>query len=292
MIALRRTARFPAVLLTGVLATCAQDNATQPLVPMARDADPAFEVAVIKPADPNDRNQGFRLNGRRISIESNTMTSLICFAYSIRKTQIVNAPQWFDEQPWDIEGVPDTEGAPNWNQYRRMLQKLLSTRFGLVMQHDKRELSVYAITVAKGGPKLEKSKSDPDALSDQSGHGAGPAQYMKFTNDSMTDFAQFMQLMVDRPVVDQTSLPGRYDFTLLWTPDVMRDAPTDTAPGLFTAVQEQLGLKLAATRAPTDVFVIDAATRPTQNQARPGHCMHAMRPLNADGTSLRPPQPR
>jgi uncharacterized protein (TIGR03435 family) len=74
-----------------------------------------------------------------------------------------------------------------------------------------------------------------------------------------------MQLMVDRPVVDQTSFSGRYDFTLLWTPDAMRDTPTDTAPVLFTAVQEQLGLKLVATRAPTDVFVIDAATRPTAN---------------------------
>jgi uncharacterized protein (TIGR03435 family) len=133
------------------------------------------------------------------------------------------------------------------------------------MHHDQRELSVYAITVAKGGPKLEKSKSDPDALSDSSGHGMGSAQLMKFTNLSMTDFAQTMQLMVDRPVIDQTNLPGRYDFSLLWTPDVMRATPTDTAPGLFTAVQEQLGLKLEATRASTDVIVIDAATRPTQN---------------------------
>jgi uncharacterized protein (TIGR03435 family) len=260
-----RTVLFLAVLLAGAFTVCAQDKATQPLAPMARDADPAFEVAVIKPADPNDRNQGFRLNGRRIFIEDNTMTSIISFAYSIQKTQIVNGPGWFDEQPWDIEGVPDTEGAPNWHQYRLMLQKLLSTRFGLVIHHDKRELSVYAINIAKGGPKLEKSKSDPDTLSDQSGHGVGPAQYMKFTNDSMTDFAQFMQLMADRPVVDQTNLAGRYDFALLWTPDVMRDTPTDTAPGLFTAVQEQLGLKLAATRAAIDVFVIDAVTRPTQN---------------------------
>jgi len=126
---------------------------------MARDADPAFEVAVIKPADPNDRNQGFRLNGRRISIESNTMTSLICFAYSIQKIQIVNAPRWFDEEPWNIDGLPDTEGAPNWHQYRRMLQKLLATRFGLEMHRDKRELSVYAITIANGGPKLERART-------------------------------------------------------------------------------------------------------------------------------------
>jgi len=232
---------------------------------MARTADPAFEVAVIKPADPDDRNQGFRLNGRRIFIENNTMTSIICFAYSIQKSQIVNAPPWFEEQPWNIDGIPDTEGAPNWPQYRRMLQKLLSDRFGLRMHNDRRELSVYTLTVAKGGPKLEKSQSDPDALSDQSGHGIGPQQYMKFTNDIMTDFARFLQLMVDRPVIDETKLSGRYDFTLLWTPDELRAAEPGVAPGLFTAVQQELGLELKAARAPTDVFVIDAATQPTQN---------------------------
>jgi uncharacterized protein (TIGR03435 family) len=264
MINLRRTALFLAVLLPGLLAACAQDKPAQPLN-MARNADPDFEVATIKPADPDDRNSGFSLKGHRISIENTTMTSLICFAYSIHKSQIVNAPRWFDEQPWNIDGVPDTEGSPNWNQYRRMLQKLLATRFGLQMHPDKRELSVYTLTVVKGGPKLEKSKDDPDALSDSSGHGIGAQQYMKFTNDSMTDFAKTMQLMVDRPVLDQTNVSGRYDFSLLWTPDAMRATPTDTAPGLFTAVQEQLGLKLEATHAPTDVFVIDVATRPTQN---------------------------
>jgi uncharacterized protein (TIGR03435 family) len=134
------------------------------------------------------------------------------------------------------------------------------------MHPDKRELSVYTLTVARGGPKLEKTKSEPDALSDASGHGMGAAQYMKFTNESMAEFAQVLQIMGgDRPVLDQTNLPGRYDFTLLWTPDSIRAAPTDAAPGLFTAVQEQLGLKLEATRAPADVLVIDAATRPTQN---------------------------
>jgi uncharacterized protein (TIGR03435 family) len=266
MIVLTRTALFFAVLLPGVLAAGAQNNPIQPLKPMARNADPAFEVAVIKPSVPNDNNQGFRLEGHRVSIKDNTMTTLICFAYSIQKSQIVNAPRWFDEQPWDIDGVPDVEGTPDWHQYRRMLQKLLATRFGLVIHHDQRELSVYTLTVAKGGPTLEKSKSDPDALPDSSGHGMGASQMMKFTNNSMTDFAQILQLMgVDRPVVDQTNLPGRYDFTLLWTPDAMRATEPDAEPALFTAVREQLGLKLEATHAPTDVFVIDAATRPTQN---------------------------
>ena len=265
MVVLRRNGVFSAVLLAGLLAAHAQDKVAQSLAPMARDADPSFEVATIKPADPDDHNQGFRLNGHRISIESNTLTSIICFAYSIQKTQIINSPQWFNEQTWNIDGVPDIEGKPSWRQYKKMLQKLLATRFGLVMHPDKRELSVYALTVAKNGPKLEKPKSDPDALSDSSGHGMGTAQYMKFTNNSMAEFAKVMELMVDKPVVDQTNLIGHYDFTLTWTPDSLRATPTDAAPGLFTAVQEQLGLKLEATRAPTDVFVIDAATRPTEN---------------------------
>ena len=106
MIALRRKALFFAVLLPGVLAAGAQDKATQPLAPMARDADPAFEVAVIKPADPNDRNQGFRLEGHRISIENNTMTSIICFAYSIQKSQIVSAPRGSMSRPGTSTASP------------------------------------------------------------------------------------------------------------------------------------------------------------------------------------------
>jgi uncharacterized protein (TIGR03435 family) len=265
LIALRRPVLFIATLLPAMVAICAQNNPIQPLKPMARNADPTFDVAVVKPADPNDHSNGFHLEGRRIFIENVSMTSLICFAYSIQKSQIVGAPGWFDEKLWDIQGVPDAEGVPDWPQYRHMLQKLLSARFSLQMHHDKRELLVYTLTIAKGGPKLEKSKSDPDALNDQSGHGVGSAQFMKFTNDSMTDFAQLLQLMGDRPVIDQTNLSGRYDFTLLWTPNEMRAAEPDAAPGLFTAVQEQLGLKLEAARIPADVFVIDAATRPTQN---------------------------
>lgn len=265
MIAPRGSKPLLAVLLRGVLAAYGQNTLVQPLKPMARTADPGFEVAVIKPADPDDRNQGFRLNGRQIFIENNTMTSVICFAYSIQKSQIVNAPRWFEEQHWNIEGVPDTEGKPDWHQYRHMLQKLLSARFGLRMHHENRELSVYTLTVAKGGPKLEQSKSEPDALSDQSGHGEGSQQYMKFTNDSMTDFAQFVQLMADRPVIDRTELSGRYDFTLLWSPDELRAAEPGAAPGLFTAVHETLGLELKAARSPADVLVIDAVTQPTQN---------------------------
>jgi len=259
-----------AVLLLWIVAlaptfVAGQASGSEHLAPMARDADPSLEIAVIKPSDPDDRQQGFRVRGRRISIEANTLTSILCFAYSIQKSQIANAPSWFSEERWDIDGVPDAEGVPNWKQYRRMLQKLLAGRVGVEMHEGKRELSVYTLTVAKGGPKLEKSKSAPDALSDSTGHGKGSEQVMRFTNISMADLAEFFQLMADKPVLDQTNLEGRFDFTLEWTPDVMRSTEPNQAPGLFTAVQEQLGLKLTPTRAPATVFVVDAATKPTQN---------------------------
>lgn len=253
-------------LIACALAASGQDAALQAIKPMAKNADPSFEVAVIKPSDPNDKNQAFGLEGHRIHIENNSMIGILCFAYSIQKSQIVNAPAWFDEQRWDIDGVPDVEGKPSWDQYRHMVQKLLTARFGLKMHPDRRELSVYTLTVAKSGPRLAKSTRDPDANSDSSGHGIGTGQYMKFTNVSMADFAHVVQMMgLDKPVVDQTNIPGRFDFELTWTPDAIRATEPNAPPTLFTAVQEQLGLKLEAARTPTDVFVIDAATRPTRN---------------------------
>jgi len=146
-----------------------------------------------------------------------------------------------------------------------MVEKLLNNRFALRTHHEKRELSVYALTVAKGGVKLARSKSEPDAPIDQTGNLASGQQSWTFTNNTMTDFAMGMQFLVGKPVADQTSLIGRFDFTLTWTPDELRTPDPGAPPGLFTAIQEQLGLKLDSARAPTDVLVIDYADRPSAN---------------------------
>lgn len=265
MIAMRRVILSSSVLLACTLGVCAQDNAVELVKPMAKDADPVFEVAAIKPSDPNDDNDGFHLNGRHISIKDQTVMSLICFAYAVNETQIIDAPKWFDEQHWDIDGVSDVEGEPSLHQYQRMVEKVLAARFGLQMHHDKRELSGYTLTVAKGGPKLEKSKSDPDAGVDQTGSGSGSQRSMKFTNSSMSDFTLSLQVIAGRPVRNQTNLLGRYDFILLWTPNELRATDASAPPGLFTAIQEELGLKLDASREPTDVLVIDRAERPAAN---------------------------
>ncbi len=245
-----------------------------PPKPMAADANPTFEVATIKPSNPDQPGRFFRVNGRNFSTHNTSLAALIEFAYGIHAKQIVDAPEWVDKDSYDINAVPDGEGQPNDKQWKGMVQKLLADRFKLAFHHDKRELSVYALTVAKGEPKnLAKNESG----------GPLPGLFFRPTpggvmlpavNSTMADFAGVMQTAVlDRPVVDQTGLTGRFDFTVKWAPDDSQfngHAPPaspsdDPPPGLFTAIQEQIGLKLDAVKAPVDVLAIDHVEKPSAN---------------------------
>jgi uncharacterized protein (TIGR03435 family) len=145
-----------------------------------------------------------------------------------------------------------------------MVKKLMVDRFHLKFHYEKRELSVYALTVAKSGSKLTRSQSDPSA---PGGKGFGPPGNFGATNATVADVADALgYVVVDRPVVDHTGLTGRFDLRLTWTPD---GAPTmasaDAPPDLFTAIQQELGLKLESTKAPVDVLVIDHLDRPSAN---------------------------
>jgi uncharacterized protein (TIGR03435 family) len=154
-----------------------------------------------------------------------------------------------------------------------MLRTLLSDRFKLTFHREQKVFSIYQLELASGGPKLRLSTAAPDAppaliSTVYPQHIDLPAR-----NATMTDLTSLLQRAVlDRPVVDKTGLSGRYDFDLTWAPDETQFggevpvAPTDTpSPSLFTAMQEQLGLRLIATRGPADVLVIDTATKPTPN---------------------------
>jgi uncharacterized protein (TIGR03435 family) len=170
--------------------------------------------------------------------------------------------------------VPDSEGAPSYEQWKAMVQKLLADRFKLTFHHDKKELSVYVLTVGKNGPKnIAKSESTAPGFSIPIMPTPGGIM-MAMRNATMTNFAVFglQGAVLDRPVLDQTGLTDRFDFTLKWMPDDsqfggrMRVPPSDNpAPGLFTAIQEQLDLKLDATKAPADVLVIDHVEKPSEN---------------------------
>jgi uncharacterized protein (TIGR03435 family) len=241
--------------------------------PMAADAKPVFEVATIKLSKPGAPGKAFRMNGRQFTTLNTTFNDIITFAYGIHVRQVTGGPAWFETEKYDLLGTPDVEGQPNHDQLAGMVQKLLADRFQLKFHRDKKELSVYAIVVAKDGTKLTKSQSD-STLPSLFFRGLGnlPAR-----NATMADLARLMQSAVlDKPVIDQTGLSGRYDFTLKWTPDefqfaglgVRPPAPTDSAdapPDLFTAMQQQLGLKLEPTKAPAEVLVIDHVEKPSEN---------------------------
>jgi uncharacterized protein (TIGR03435 family) len=241
--------------------------------PMAADADPSFEVATVKPSDPNRQGRAITVRGRTFATFNTPLNNLISFAYNVHPRQIVGVPDWADNALWDITAQPDGEGQPNDRQWRLMLQKLLADRFQLSFRREKREMPAFVIVVAPGGHKLSRSGGDPNGLPGLFFKGLG---VLPAINATIGDFAGVLQSVVlDRPVVDQTSLTGRWDFTLQWTPDETQfggrggqaaaQAGANAPPGLFTAMQEQLGLKMDSSRAQVDALIVDRAERPKEN---------------------------
>lgn len=246
----------------------------EPPKPMAAGASPSFEVATIKPSEPGANGKAFLLKGRAFSTYNTSLTDLIVFAYNVHKKQVIGGPEWLDKDRYDISGVPDVEGAPGDRQLEGMVQKLLADRFQLTFHHEKQELSVYILSVAKGGPKnLTKSDSEDGATMPIRPIPGGFTMPMR--NALMMDFTGFalQGAVLDRPVLDHTDIKGRYDFTLTWAPlgtefggNLPPPAAADNPPpGLFTAIQEQLGMVLTPTKAPADVLVIDKAEKPSSN---------------------------
>lgn len=249
---------------------------TPKLPPMAADAHPSFEVATIKPSKPDDQRKAFIVQGRRFKIINQPLTAILSFSYDVQAKQIIGLPPWADTDKYDIDAEPDGEGAPSGKQWKAMLQKLIAERFKLTFHQEKKELSVYVLSVAKSGPKLTKSEGDPNGLPGL--FFRGKLGDLGVRNANMGDFTGLMQQAVlDRPVLDQTGITGRYDFTLVWTPDDSQFAgmgvkiPPPAAddgkapPNLYTAIQEQIGLKLEATKAPADVMVVDHVEKPSDN---------------------------
>lgn len=206
---------------------------------MAADASPSFLVAAITPSAP-DATGGwsFESEGHHISCVRATLMDIVAVAYSIQARQIAGGPRWFSTDRYDIHGTPDVPGVPNFAQTREMYRKLLAERFHLVVHEEQREMPIYALTVAKGGPRLKVA--DPGETTNAGNSGSTGQRTMKFTNMSMPELALNLDFYQDRPVVDQTSLPGRYDFTLKWSYDISVENESGAPPSLYTALREQL----------------------------------------------------
>jgi uncharacterized protein (TIGR03435 family) len=242
---------------------------------MAADAPLTFEVASIKPSVPGAPGKLFTVKGRDVMTINTTLADLMTMAYNVHLNQISGGPSWWENDKYDITARPVAEGVPNVDQLRGLLRSLLADRFQLSVHTDKREMQAYVLTVGNGGHKMTPNTANPTGLP---GLGFKQLGVLGVVNANMGHFVGLLQgSVLDRPVVDKTGLQGRFDFTLSWTPDDSQfrsfgprpAAPAtpdaNAPPGLFTAIQEQLGLRLERGNAPVEVIVIDRVEKPSEN---------------------------
>jgi bla regulator protein BlaR1 len=254
-----------------------------------------FEVASIKPsgADPHQvmiqmqPGGGFRASGTNLK-------TLIGQAYDVRQFQISGGPGWInsdrydivakgassagsDNQPDDPHKMTDEQRKTMSEQLRERLRALLADRFQLTVHRETKEQSVYALVVAKGGSKLQQSQvRDSD----------GPKGMMRMGRGQLSGQAVQLEMLagslssqLGRPVIDRTGLKGNFDFKLEWTPDPGQSGgpfggppgadapppPDPNGPSIFTALQEQLGLRLESTKGPVEILIIDRIEKPSEN---------------------------
>jgi uncharacterized protein (TIGR03435 family) len=262
--------------------------APDPKIPLS------FEAASVKRSDPAAQGQGIRRQpGGRFSTMNTPVRLLITFAYQIQSFQLAGGPSWISNDRFDIvakmEGDPPPI-IPGTGADHMMLatRTFLADRFKLVMHRETRELDIYALTMARPGGKpgkaLRPASGDcsPEAFAARRGTPPPPntpppvcgiQQTMgriRLGGFPLSLFANSLSNQVGRFVVDRTGLAGNWDFELTYTPDPGRGTPGPDAPpidpngpSLFTAIQEQLGLKLEATKGPVEVWVIDSIQQPT-----------------------------
>jgi len=242
---------------------------------MAADADPSFSVATIKPSTADATGKYFRVYDRRFMTHATSLADLIEVAYGVHSTQIIGTPAWVSEDRFDVVGVPDAEGEPNAGQWTGMLQKLLAARFQLKFHHDKRAVSAYVLSITQSGPKNLIKSDSTYPLPSLEFQATPGGLLLPAKNAAIAQFAAMLQAVVlDRPVIDQTSITGKFDFQLTFMPDdsqfnghppAVPSATTNTAPNLFDAIEQQLGLHLHAEKTPVDVLVIDHIEKPSEN---------------------------
>lgn len=252
---------------------------------------PQFEVASVKPNVSGDIGGRFGVRaGGQLEVLNNSLRNIVRNAWGLQDYQIVGGPDWFDRDRFDITAKPET--APrNREEMAQMIKALLADRFKLRTHVETRQVPIFAL-VSQGngvpGPKLRPSASDCAALEAAARRGGGPPPpgpgerplcgtrttpgRMMAGGVTMENFARNLSNFAGRIVQDRTGLSGVYDLDLEWLPDQLPPPgtlpaglppPPSDAPSLFTAVQEQLGLKLESQRGPVEVLVIDSAERPT-----------------------------
>jgi uncharacterized protein (TIGR03435 family) len=208
----------------------------------------------------NSFSVSFTINGNRVTA-SGPLKHMLTSIYNVKGYQITGGPRWADDELYIVSAQAAEGMTPTQEQARQMLQTLFAERFELKVRRENRPLDVYALVVDGGGIKMKPSP--PDTRFSFS-YNTGAISKID-ASVSMTSLVyQLNQFVRDRPILDETGLQGFFDFKLEWSPD---NIPQESArgPSLFTAVREQLGLKLESKKAPIEMLVIDSVARPSEN---------------------------
>ena len=257
----------------------------------------SFEVASIKPSGPDDHRTMIQMQpGGGLRTTGSTLKMLLTLAYDVREFQISGGPGWINTDRYDImaksASSPASDNPPDdprkmteeqrktlADQMRERLRAMLADRFQLALHRETKEQSVYALVVAKGGSKLQESDAK---------EGTGPRGMMRMGRGQISGQAIQLEMVtrmlssqLGRPVIDRTGLKGNFDVKLEWTPDPGQSGgpfgggpppgadapppPDPNGPSLFTALQEQLGLRLESQKGPVEMLVIDKVEKPSEN---------------------------
>jgi uncharacterized protein (TIGR03435 family) len=259
---------------------------SSPQAPTSAAASPsAFEVAAIKLNNSGSGDSDSGTNNGRFTATNVSLKNIMQYdAYGIPGSRILDGPKWLDSTKFDIQAKMDDSAADRLRTLSRdqrkletqaMFQQLLADRFKLVAHWETRELPVYALIVARKGPNLQPAK-DPSEGPNISSNESRSGYQLTAKGVTMPELAEALTQALSRElghnIIDKTEIKGRYELTLKWTPDAGAAPATagvassaDSGPSIFTAVQEQLGLKLEPAKAPVKVLVIDHAEMPSEN---------------------------
>jgi uncharacterized protein (TIGR03435 family) len=267
----RRLFYLPTLAIAFALATSiASSQSTAPQNPTAA---PTFDIAVIRPtaSQPNDRTHIWSApDDGHFKAQNVTLKQLIQFAFAIPDNRILSGPSWLNATRFDLEAKADPAVNSQMShltpedgkrQKQAMLQALLADRFQLTVHQETRELPIYDLVTVKGGPRTF-SQANGNTFDFGNGH-----MRIEGGDNTMTVLADQLSQIVGRVVVDKTGIQGRYLLNLKWTPDGTAPQPDnpDAPPSIYTALQEQLGLKLEPQKGPVPVLSIDHADPPSDN---------------------------
>ena len=264
-----------AVLLAmAAVALIPQRAAAQSAVPEAKV--PIYDVVSIKPNKTGSGDVDEDTNIGNFVATNLSLKALVLEAYSLKESQLFGLPKWDDSARFDIQAkiiAPDKKLIESLTQAQRrsMLRPILTNRFHLKFHHESKILPVYELVLVKGGPKFRTTTAAVKA-NDTRLNGVRPGGFsvhntsLTATGVPLSDLADFLSGQTRRVVIDKTGLPGKYNLLLEWTPnDAPPSASADALPGLFTALEEQLGLHLKPAKANIQTFVIDHVEMPSEN---------------------------